>query len=173
MKNKKHVQYLLAALAIGIWATIGYRIFQYTRPGGNYTTYGAGNPPAATTAMPAPPDTFTLRGGYQDPFLRDNHSSSGTRSRRSHSRNTSGRAPENNKNKAPKEEKEAITEMPRVKYRGYSINGDAITRVKVDINGKSYTLRLNGQAEGLALRQMEKSHIVVEWQGQEYRVERQ
>ncbi|MCB0553056.1 MAG: hypothetical protein KDD02_05845 [Phaeodactylibacter sp.] len=173
MNNKKTTQYLLAALAIGIWATIGYRIFRYTQPGNNYITHNAGNLPVGNTTAPAPPDTFTIRGGYEDPFLKESRSTPGTHPRRSHSRGTSGKAPGSRKKSAEKAEKETAAEMPRARYRGYSINDGAITRARVDINGKSYTLRLNGQAEGMALRRMEKSHIIMEWQGKEYRLERQ
>lgn len=176
------MQFLLLGLVILIWGMLIYRIFAYLKksdaviPEQDY----AFSPLYKDTAAA---DTFFIRGGYPDPFLgpqkevnsglvqgKNQAKSAGktaqsrfgtnTPMQRDHSASASGFSASN-------------TSPPLIiAYRGFSINDNRITRVRLDISGKSHTLKLAETWSGVTLLEMTRDSVVVDNNGQRQTVHR-
>lgn len=154
-KNNKQLQFVLLILVILIWGVIAYQLFNYRSvPELNYVTTKNNLP---LTKAASKKDTFSLLVNYPDPF-------------------TGNRQKLNEKNgssQSKKVRKKITSTRPNIEYLGYSLDEDAINRIRVRLNGQLHTLQLRDKLENLRLKAISKDSIILSDKGKDWVVHRE
>lgn len=156
-KQNKKVQYLLLTLVIIIWSIIIYRVLNYSQNDEIVITQTNISLPTKTIDQKTE-DRFTLTGGYDDPFFKKRRRASKKRRKASNTKKSKNKKMEKIAQKPIMEEK-----MPRVFYKAFSLNNNEVTRVKLEIDGKSYTIKPNEEILGIKVLNMNKNSITILW----------
>lgn len=158
MKKNKNVQYLLLVLVLGIWGTIAFQMCDFLED--STVTI------AETQALPiladntSKRDSFAILVNYTDPFLGKKITRSKS-SRKSQVKRSKYQRPA-----PPSITKAKPKPMPPINYQGYAINGHRITRVRVSIDKKLYTMKQFKQEKGITILEMYKDSIIIGWKGE-------
>lgn len=162
-KDNKKLQYTLIVLLVAIWGTVAYRMMTWNSSDSDFNMGTQETLPIAQEAE-MQKDSFVLKTNYKDPFLEKRVASSSSKISTSSSSKKSSKY----KRKAPPSIPGRNTQkMPAIQYLGYSINETMITRVRLAINKKPHTLKLNQTLKGVTIKEMYKDSVVVAWKGQQ------
>ncbi|MEM1323513.1 MAG: hypothetical protein AAGG75_24825 [Bacteroidota bacterium] len=160
MKKNKRLQSILLVLVIAIWGAIVYQFFNYSG-GEDFNAGYAYDSTPIVSLLDEQQDSFRIVADYRDPFL-------GKRIKVANQGGGASLAAPGPQNFNPQ-----ATPPPNIIYQGYSINNNRITRVRVSLNGKTYTMQPNDKKDQLILKKMAKDSIIVSYQGQSMVIKRQ
>jgi hypothetical protein len=157
MKNSKPIQYLLFTLVAIIWGAIVYQVWTYLGKDDDQSLYTDRDYSPTETVLV--PDTFSLSLAYPDPFT----GKPSTGSAQSHQRTVSASTKKRSPSSTPSiiEEQPKAISPPKLIYQGYSINNSEVTRVRLQLNGKGITYRLDEEKEGIRVVAMSRDSIIV------------
>jgi hypothetical protein len=155
--NNKYVKYLLIIAAVGVWAMIVYRVVN----GLGAATVPASVQRAPVAAVPVSAvDSFQLYADYPDPFLGENDSTSAD----SVAAKTALSAPAAGAAPVPVVTAESLAGW--LQFKGVVSNPGNRRRVAIiSIRGKDYLVKVNDQIEGVRIERIEKSGLLVAYQG--------
>lgn len=160
MKNNKKIQYALAVLALGIWGMIIYQVIQYyNQDDPSAFVHQSTYIPTSTSASPTS-DSYMLALDYPDPFL-------GTHK----SVKKSQPAVKAQKNKPTTLSKQVEQAWPNIQFVGYSEKEGQAPFILLKIDNANYVLQKGEEVKGVKLLKADKSHVLVQWQGEVKRVE--
>jgi hypothetical protein len=157
MKNSKPMQFLLFGLVAIIWGAIVYQVWTYLAKDDDEPLYTDRDYLPAETTFVA--DTFSLSLAYPDPFTGKTSARSASSSQRTGAASAKKRA--SSSTPSPMEEPPIVISPPKIIYQGYSINNNEVTRVRLQLNGKGVTYRLNEEKEGIRVVGMTRDSIAV------------
>ncbi len=152
MKKDKRLQMLLLGLVVVIWGAIVYQFSNYNASDNIDFTNGLDTTPIVSL-LEEKQDSFGIVVDYRDPFL-------GKRIKAAYDGPRRPAAPSSGTLNPP-----TNAAPPNIIYQGYSINNNQITRVRVSLNGKTYTMQPNDKKDQLVLKKMAKDSILVNWEG--------
>ncbi|WP_367390195.1 hypothetical protein [Lewinella sp. LCG006] len=164
MKNSKPIQYLLFTLVAIIWGAIVYQVWAYLGKDEDQPLYtNRDYSPAEAVLVP---DTFSLSLAYPDPFT----GKTSTRSAKSGQRTVPASTKKNPSSSTPSilEEQPKVISPPKLIYQGYSINNSEVTRVRLQLNGKGITYRLDEEKEGIRVVAMSRDSVVILKEGDSF-----
>ena len=161
-KDNKKVQYALLGMVLLIWGTIAYQMMSWNSTdkesaASNYTM------PPLTKTNQISRDSFVIKANYHDPFSNNNSTKTSTTisSKGSSSKKYERKTPPSVK---ALENKSAV-KPPKLEYLGYSLNDNAITRVRISIDDRAFTFKLNEKKEKIRVTEMYKDSIVIRYRG--------
>lgn len=167
MKKNKRLNYLLIVLVIGIWGTIIYRVLNYSGSDDIPIHASQFNLPPLVQAESTTP-SYNLQGGYADPFLNN----SPKKKSNSGSRVSSSSKKKDSKTKSATYPSTPPPKPPSILYKGFSVNNNEVSRVKLQIDGKTYTLEIGETVQGVTVQEMSRHRVIVKWNGEQIQVER-
>jgi hypothetical protein len=155
--NNKYAKYFLIIAAVAVWAMIVYRVVS----GLGAATVPASVERAPVAAVPvAAADSSQLYADYPDPFLGDNDSTSAD----SVAAKTALSAPAAGAGPVPAVTTESLAGW--LQFKGIVSNPRNRRRVAIiSIRGKDYLVKVNDQIEGVRIERIEKSGLLVAYQG--------
>ncbi|MEN0005205.1 MAG: hypothetical protein AAF798_13720 [Bacteroidota bacterium] len=165
-KKNKTLNYVLIVLVLGIWGTIIYRVFTY---GDDEQAVAYSNTNLALPELTTPTvlkATYTLKGDYDDPFL------TGKKYRKSSAKSNSKSAFPKAKKATPKATAKVEEQPPVIVYKGFSLNNNEISRVKLQIAGKTYTLQQGESVQDVTVIAMDRNRVELKWRKEKLRIER-
>lgn len=160
MKDNKKTQILLLVLVCLIWGTVGYKFMNFeTEP--NFTIPQKASIISDKSSVENL--SFSLDLNYADPFLK--RASPTFKVNKSISQKKSKRRKVTPKSSGKK--------MPKITYSGYSTDSKNITRARLKLGNKTYTIRKNETKEGVILSEIHKDSVVVFFNGERATINRQ
>lgn len=152
MKQNRSTQIILGILVCAVWGTVVYRFLNLKNrsESNNEVNHAVGAPKPVSIAEK---DTFTLALDYPDPFL-------GTSSDR-----PVQNKPIAHKSKGSMPSKPALPlpMPPSIFYRGYATDGSGKTLVRISVAGKSATIPVGTELNGVRLAETFQDSIRVFW----------
>lgn len=163
-KDNKKVQYALLGMVLLIWGTIAYRMMNWNSTDEVYNFSSNAIVPIADANQNFR-DSFVVKANYRDPFLEGKKFTPST-----NAANT-GVSSKKYQRKAPPSvkglEKKSGIKPPKLKYLGYSLNENEVTRVRISIDGKAFTFKINEKKEKIKVKEMYKDSVIVRHRGKE------
>lgn len=161
-KDNKKLQYTLIVLIILIWGTVAYRMMNWNNSSDNFN-FGNQETLPVIVENELKQDSFVLKTNYKDPFLDSRVASASPKI----STNAASKKSSKYKRKAPSTiPGRNAQKMPKIQYLGYSINESQITRVRLAVNQKPHTFKLDQTLKGITVKEMFKDSVVIAWKGE-------
>lgn len=147
MKNKNKT-YILLAIVLGIWGTIGYQIFSKLNPG-EEPIVAQNNNVSFTPKKDIKKDTFSINTSHRDPFLGTLYNKSKTATASS----------------SKKTVKDTL-KWASIVYKGKISKQQSSNSIYIlEINGTQQLLKVGKKYEGITLIKGSKKSIVVSFKG--------
>ena len=166
MKKDKRLQFILLIAAVGVWGTLGYRLFNFTKKG-EETENATGNFSILNTVSNNETDSFQLNLQYSDPFLSKGNevmghinmkdSNSENDNQNTNRRQLSGILSVPKPPTAVKAEKP----FPIIIYKGFAMKEGGEVLARIVINNKNYIMHTTEQHDSIVLLNIQKDSITV------------